>query len=581
LSSGHYCTVIFFFVEKPELSEAFPDDKLASCKSAVYINGDAVVLFATNETEIGMSLRTKIGLSFFISAFIIAALSVFEFVNFLGVRKEISYLEVTDSIRSKALQIRRHEKNFFLYPTQAKEQAAAIQRYIDDLNAIIRENATLEKSGRLRKMEVLVNEYSLHINRIKQLIGDTMARFAQERAFHGQYADFFPLIESSFYEDPLRDAVLLKKLFSLPDNHWLLRNLRDLDAEIALLRKTGEDLISMSREIDKAASDGVERIIQMSQAAMIVFLLLFFLSGIVTLFLINRNVVGRLKLLIGIIERTGKGTFPIIDLPLGKWDNDEVGMLIREFNSMEKELARHEKELSAKNSELLQSKKLAAIGTLAAGVAHELNNPLNNIYLSVQVLKKIVGGDCPPSVKEIVGDITAQTARVKHIVGELLEFARGRDPEMAKIDLKELLLRAFKAVSSITNVDRIDFSAEIDRNDLAIEGDQLQLEQAFINLFHNAVEAMNGSGKLAVRVASQDKHINIQVSDTGKGIPAEALERLFEPFFTTKDKGTGLGLAITFNIIQKHGGELSAESVEGKGSTFHIRLPKESGQHGI
>ncbi len=528
-----------------------------------------------------MSLKTKIGLSFLISAFTIAVLSVFEFINFIEVRKEISYLEITDSIRSQALQIRRHEKNFFLYPAQAKEQAEDIQKYITELTDIIRENKTLEKSGELNKIESNVTEYSSRLEEIKLLIGNTMDKFAREQASHPQYADFFPLIESSFYEEPLKATVLLKKIFSLPAHHTLITNLVQLDAEIKLLRKTGEDLISASRDIDKTARDGVENIIRISQIAMIIFLLLFFLSGIVTLFLINRNVVNRLKLLIRIVERTGKGVFPRVELPLSKWDYDEVGMLIREFNDMETKLAQHEEELNRKNSELLQSNKLAAIGTLATGVAHELNNPLNNIYLSVQVLKRIIGGDCPDPVSEIVEDITTQTARVKHIVGELLEFARGREPELRKFELKELLARAFKAVCNSLNVDNIIFSVNSDQDDLVIEADPGQMEQVFINLFHNAVEAMDGAGTLAVDIESKGDAMEIRISDTGKGISSEAVEKLFEPFFTTKDKGTGLGLAITFNIIQKHGGEIRAESETGKGSTFHITLPKERDHHGV
>ena len=529
---------------------------------------------------VAMSLKTKIGLSFFISAFMIAVLSVFEFVNFFEVRREISYLEITDSIRSKSLQIRRHEKNFFLYPTHAQEQAEAIQKYISEMNDIIKENATLEKSGELKKMQSLVDEYHARLEKIKLLIGDTMNKFSREKAGHPQYADFFPLIESSFYEEPMRDAVLLDKIFSLPAKHALINNLGQLDAEISLLRKTGEDLISASRDIDKTARDSVENTIRISQIAMIIFLLLFFLSGIVTLFLINRNVVSRLKLLIDIVERTGKGMFPRIEVPMGKWDYDEVGILMREFNSLETKLAQHEEELNRKNNELLQSNKLAAIGTLAAGVAHELNNPLNNIYLSVQVLQRIIGGpECPAPVREIVGDITTQTARVKHIVGELLEFARGREPETRKIELKNLLSRAFKAVRNTLNVDNIIFSVNSDRDDLIIEADPDQMEQVFINLFHNAVEAMDGAGTLEAAIESQGDVINISVSDTGKGIPPEVVAKLFEPFFSTKDKGTGLGLAITFNIIQKHGGEIRAESETGKGSAFYITLPKERDNH--
>jgi signal transduction histidine kinase len=118
-----------------------------------------------------------------------------------------------------------------------------------------------------------------------------------------------------------------------------------------------------------------------------------------------------------------------------------------------------------------------------------------------------------------------------------------------------------------------------DRDDLIIEADPDQMEQVFINLFHNAIEAMDGAGTLEAAIESQGDVINISVSDTGKGIPPEVVAKLFEPFFSTKDKGTGLGLAITFNIIQKHGGEIRAESETGKGSAFYITLPKERDNH--
>jgi two-component system NtrC family sensor kinase len=524
-----------------------------------------------------MSLKTKIGLSFFISASIIAILSVFEFISFIQIKGEIRSLEITDTIRSKSLQIRRHEKNFFLYPLQAKEEAEAIKRYIGELNEILRANVLLGESRELLSARMLVNDYDKRLQRIKYLLVGITEDFNKEKISHGNLSDFFPLIEASFYEQPLRGARILKKIFSLQPDHPLINKLEELDSEINQLRKTGEDLISVSRDLDKVTRDDVDNLIAISQAALTISLILFFISGIVTLFLINRNVVNRLKLLIGIIGRTGKGQFPQITIPMGKWDNDEVGMLISEFNTMEEKLSDREHELNTKNRELLQSKKLAAIGTLAAGVAHELNNPLNNIYLSVQVLKRTAGETCPPSVSEIIDDIKTQTARVKHIVGDLLEFARGKDPDFRKVEIKGLLAKAFKSLGSTLDLDKIIFSVDSDRDEILINADQDQLQQVFINLFHNAVEAMSGEGELRVGIESVGESVRINVSDTGNGIPRDALDKIFEPFFTTKDKGTGLGLAIIFNIIQKHGGNISAESEPGKWTNFRITLPKSEG----
>ncbi|HTZ18985.1 MAG TPA: ATP-binding protein [Dissulfurispiraceae bacterium] len=528
-----------------------------------------------------MSLKTKIGLSFFISSSIIAILSLFEFVNFMEIKKEIQYLKVADTIRNESLQVRRHEKNFFLYPDQEKEEFAAIQQYIAQLDGVLKENSKFEKAHELADIQALIHDYVSRLEKIKQLLSNARSGFRQLQSSNGRYSDFFPLIEAAFNEQPLKAADLLKKAFNVPESHSMITILNDLDSEISLLRKTGEDLLASSRNLDKVARSEVDDLIRISQAEIIVFMLLFLLSGITTLYLINRNVVKRLKLMIALVEGTGKGQFPQVDVSLSKWDNDEVGMLIREFNNMERELLKREAEINRKNTELLQSKKLAAIGTLAAGVAHELNNPLNNIYLSVQVLKRMAGDNCPHAVNEIVEDITSQSARVKHIVGELLEFARGKEPNLVPVELQGLISKAFKSLSGIMDISGLSFSVDSDRKEVMIEADPDQMEQVFINLFHNAVEAMAGKGHLKVAIDSEGPDVKIRISDTGPGIPRDKLERIFEPFFTTKDKGTGLGLAIIFNIILKHNGDINAESEEGKGTTFVITLPRGKDSHGV
>jgi signal transduction histidine kinase len=238
---------------------------------------------------------------------------------------------------------------------------------------------------------------------------------------------------------------------------------------------------------------------------------------------------------------------------------------------MEDELAAREAEIERKNRELLQSKKLAAIGTLAAGVAHELNNPLNNIYLSTQVLAREAGDSCPPAMKDVMGDILGQTVRVKKIVGDLLEFARGREPQLRDVDMNDLV-RGIQ-VRMRGSMERIAFSLEPATRGAVLQADPDQLEQVFINLFLNASDAMDGRGEIKVSIRASDDAVVAVVTDTGKGMPKDALDKIFEPFFTTKDKGTGLGLAIVFNIIKKHHGEITVASEEGKGTMFTITLP--------
>jgi len=317
-------------------------------------------------------------------------------------------------------------------------------------------------------------------------------------------------------------------------------------------------------------------VIRVSQIAILIFFPLFFVAGIGMLFFISTNVVRRLMLLINVVEKTGKGSYPHLAISPSQGNTrDEVGVLIDKFNNMEDQLAQRETELERKNRELMQTKKLAAIGALASGVAHELNNPLNNIYLSAQVLLKEAGEACRPEINEAVGDILSQTARVKRIVGDLLEFARGREPQMQECDLYGLIMDSFRHLGSSRKLENIRFTCNASSPRIVASADRVQLEQVFTNLFANAADAMPGEGGITVTLMEKAGQVVITVADTGRGIPREALDKIFEPFYTTKDKGTGLGLAIVYNIIKKHNGDIIVESEEGKGTAFTITLPGE------
>jgi len=521
-----------------------------------------------------MSIKKKIALGFFLSALIIAILAVSQYLDFIEIKKEIRFLEITDTIRSKSLQLRRHEKNFFLYPLKAAEELQAIHTYLDEIDAILRDSRKADRNGTLSHLEEHMREYRQLFNEIESSITSLSNQFMGIRNSNPAYRRFSPLIELTLREHPVETAIFLKEAYYLPDGHPLITGLRKAGTEINALRKSGEDILVHSKELDKIAREKAERTIHLSQIAILIFFPLFFVTGIVTLFFISRNVVNRLNLLINVVEKTGKGDYEHIPVPL---QTDEVGVLIQKFNNMEDQLSLREAELNSTNKELLQSKKLAAIGTLASGVAHELNNPLNNIYISAQVLEKEVSDSCSPMVIETLNDILSQTVRVKRIVGDLLDFARGREPVFKEVELKELIMGAYKFVSTAINTEGINLSMDTGPDILILFADPEQLERVFINIFINAIDAMSGAGDLSVNALKNGETINVKISDTGKGIPAEAIDKVFEPFYTTKDKGTGLGLAIVFNIIKKHGGDIVAESKEGKGTTFTITLPVKKG----
>ncbi|MEJ2683975.1 MAG: ATP-binding protein [Candidatus Sulfobium sp.] len=457
-----------------------------------------------------MSLKKNIIFNFLMSSLIIAVLAVASYVNFIEIRKDI---RLADNLRSESLQLRRHEKNYFLYMNAAEIRDVHI--YLKELRDIIREGSQIDGSGKLQELESVITEYEGRFKKIETFVTEFHREFDALKASHPDHAVFSPLIESTFLEQPSVNARLLEELFSVPAP-------------------------------------------------------LFFIVGLITLFLISHSVVGRLRKLTEAVRKTGKGNFASLAVSEKR---DEVGLLTSAFVAMEHDLVLREEELKKKNEELLRNRKLASIGTLASGVAHELNNPLNNIYISAQILEKEAEDARSPRVKEIMEDIVGQTRRVKRIVGDLLEFARGREPRRTEIELNDLLGRAFRLAGVTAETGDIKFGLDTDPGGVLVSADPEQLERVFINLFGNAIDAMSGLGDLKVAVRRREDAVTIKVSDSGRGMSAEAVEKIFEPFYTTKDKGTGLGLAIVFNIITRHGGNIKVESREGGGTSFTITLP--------
>jgi len=516
-----------------------------------------------------MSLKKKIILSFLISSIIIAILAESAYINFIGIRKEIRYLELSDSIRSKTLQLRRHEKNFFLYGDI--KEIEAVHAYLKDIRTIISEGKPVYNAEKLPGLENKIGEYAQRFNNIEVLYWDFQKEFNRLKPLYKQYAAFFPLIESTVLERPMVNAELLENVFLLKSGNTAIENLKKLSIEISALRKDGEEILTLSKDLDKSAREKTERAIGLSQTAALVLFPLFLFVGLGTLFIISHNIVKRLKILTNAIEKAGKGDFSSLTIPE---EQDEVGVLITAFNKMEQDLITRDIELNKKSEELLHGKKLASIGTLASGVAHELNNPLNNIYLSAQVLSKEIDEEtCPAIVKETVKDIFSQTLRVKRIVGDLLEFAREKPPDLKKVNIVSVINDVLKQMAAAGEF----YNSKYDINapeEMEILADRHLMEQVFINLFSNAVDAMDRSGLLHIGINAADTSVQIKVSDTGKGILPKNISRIFDPFFTTKEKGTGLGLAIVYSIIRKHNGKIEADSEPYKGTTFTITLPR-------
>jgi signal transduction histidine kinase len=221
----------------------------------------------------------------------------------------------------------------------------------------------------------------------------------------------------------------------------------------------------------------------------------------------------------------------------------------------------------------LQTEKLAALGRMAAGIAHEINNPLAGILLfSTNMLKK-APNEGP--FKEGLEIIIQETLRCKTIIEELLEFSRESKPNMVLTDLNDVIEKAIHILENECRLRRIKLERHLSRQlpNLLLDGNQI--EQMLVNLLLNAIQAIEEQGTIKVwSYASPDrKCVRMDISDTGCGIPPEHMSRIFEPFFSTKPKGTGLGLAVTYGIVHKHGGHISATSQPGQGTQFTVEFP--------
>jgi two-component system, NtrC family, sensor kinase len=222
---------------------------------------------------------------------------------------------------------------------------------------------------------------------------------------------------------------------------------------------------------------------------------------------------------------------------------------------------------------LVEQQKLASVGQLAAGVAHEINNPLTTILTTAMLIQEDMDAD-DPNYQELE-TISRETLRCRRIVTSLLDFARQSKPVKALHDINKIVLESMALTRKQAAFKDVAFEAALSDPMPMINLDKDQIQQCLINLALNGIEATDAGGiiRFASRIVPEKEAVEITVSDTGRGIPENALDRLFEPFFTTRDKGTGLGLAITHGIIQQHGGSIDVESKLGEGTTFRIHLP--------
>jgi signal transduction histidine kinase len=281
---------------------------------------------------------------------------------------------------------------------------------------------------------------------------------------------------------------------------------------------------------------------------------------------ISQKIVRSLRAIEKLTRSISEGNFNRIE---GFQTRDELGSVITAINSMSEELAHREEEI-------IQSKKLASLGILTAGVAHEITNPLNNISMIAQTYEELYPQLSEKDRIDFMARVDAETERIRKIVKNLLDFSKPKDANPKEADINSVIQKTLPLVQNMIDVSNIEIRVNLDSGLPHLFIDEHQIQQVLVNLITNAVQSMTAGGRLyiASRPGKSGDSVEISVIDTGRGIPPEFLPHIFDPFFSTKGEGgTGLGLSVSYGIIKNHKGEIRVESKVGVGTTITVELP--------
>ncbi len=475
--------------------------------------------------NIRVSLRKKIIIA--LSLFLVAggSLWLLNYYKHYILNQKLQILEKKEDLFNTILEARRYEKNYFLY-TETKNLENAIS-YVHQAE---------------QKLVKIIENYS---------------RFTIDKNLETK------LHNLRQYEEALSALLLLhQKKGSSATNPDLPETFAARQEAIRVLAR------DITGDMEKILNEERRYVNQLIQESKIYHLLalagILALSVLTVLFFIF-NVNRPLKSIETGIQKIVEGDYnniPAIS------SGDEFESLVASLNTMISEL-------NKRSEQLVQREKMASLGILTSGVAHELNNPLNNISTSVQILLEELEDTDLEYKKELLTQTEAQIQRARDIVRALLEFSREKSFKRKKVKLADLVENTLKLIKGEipTNV---QLTVEIPA-DIQGEMDPRRIEQVLINLVLNGIQAMEAGGILSIRACATEGEAEFcfEVSDTGKGIPPQDLGKIFDPFFTTKDvgKGSGLGLSVSHGIIKQHGGRIEVKSVVGQGSTFTVFLP--------
>ncbi|GLI34110.1 ATP-binding protein [Desulforhabdus amnigena] len=451
---------------------------------------------------------------------LIAVTGFFAFHNLNLVLTKLRFMEIADDLNASFLEMRLSEKNFFLY-----EDKSALP---DIHNKLDESGATID----FAKEDIV------------RAIGES--NFAR---LETSFKDYARAIKNAEAENPKNGEVQ------------------------ARVRELGQKLREFSSRLTRLERSKLNEIVSGSRTGLFSSLCLILLSAFGVSQLISRKVLHSLKDIEKVARFISEGNFSKVESDIPP---DELGSVMRAINSMSDELKNREEMI-------VQSKKLASIGILTAGVAHELGNPLNNISMLAQAYVELYDNLSREDRIDFMNKVEEETERIKEIVKNLLDFAKPKELHLKAVGINDTIKKSLKLVHNMICVCNIEVQPLLQDGLPPVMIDEHQILEVLINLITNAIQA--GSPRDTVTITSSLSNdrgsVEIEVRDRGKGISSELLPYVFDPFFTTKGAdGTGLGLFVSYGIIKNHGGNLMVSSELGKGTCFTIQLPAHNDMKG-
>ena len=509
------------------MAEPDQEEKSNGRESSIqHVYNQMEIIDAAREALLGrkrFSVKTQIYIANALVFLFALSIAVILIVNIYRIQSRMEFLEFANDFSIEIQQARRYEKNFFLYRTNLKDALAHIQK----AKSVFTGNADQFGSilGQVQQLRFLnqLNSYNQRLEEILEVQNHSPSKFEDEA--------FMTSIEHQlrqYGKDMLAEAQGL------------------IDKEKAVLAKT----LKRKRDIHI-----------LSLVALLILL-------VINTYLLVSRLFKNLTRFSSYAQRIAAGDFTPIT-PQRQY-RDEFTELAIAINEMIKEITNRE-------AALIQIHKMRAVGTLTAGVAHELNNPMNNIMLTAHMLMEDLTELSDEEQLEMLQDIADETNRAKRIVSNLLDFARESASTVETLDLEKLLKDTIRLAENQIRMSGIKIELQVTENLPSIHGDGQKLQQVFLNLILNAVDASTKGSIIQIIALPHEKADNVAVKivDYGQGIPKHVLTSIFDPFFTTKakGKGTGLGLSVSQGIVAKHGGKILVSSNEGSGSIFTVVLP--------